>query len=106
MAEQSQGSSVPSPGVPVKMKVGVPLATLVLPLVGLLAGFLYMRSDDPEKRKAGRPWLFLAIGVFLVYGAGFCKAIVPSQTASGGGGGGVTSIASAAPMTGLPTFLH
>ena len=61
-------NTVPAAGVPVGVKLGVILASMALPLVGIIAGLTYLRSDDPEKRKVGKPWLFIAVGLFLAYG--------------------------------------
>ena len=46
---------------------GVFAATLVMPLVGVVAGFRYIASGNPARRCAGRMWLCAALCSSLLY---------------------------------------
>ncbi len=62
----------PIPGAPVtgvssEMRIIMIIATVVLPLIGIVMGIVYMNSADPGKKAAGRIWLLVGVGVAIVY---------------------------------------
>ncbi len=57
----------PTTGVSSEMKVIMIIATIVIPLIGIIMGIVYMNSPDPGKKAAGRTWLLVGIGVAVVY---------------------------------------
>jgi uncharacterized membrane protein YvbJ len=55
------------PSVTPAMKIGISIATLVIPLIGIVMGIIYMRdSQDSEKRAAGKLWLIIGIIVVIL----------------------------------------
>ena len=56
-----------SAGVRTETKVIVIVATVIIPLVGIIMGIVYMNSGDPGKKAVGRTWLLVGIGIMLVY---------------------------------------
>lgn len=53
--------------VSTELKAGITIGTIIIPLLGLIMGWLYMRDENPEKKAAGRLWLYTGIGMFLFY---------------------------------------
>lgn len=50
-----------------KMKIGIGIATVVIPVVGIVMGFIYMRDENKEKREAGRIWLWAGVAMGVLY---------------------------------------
>ena len=57
------------------LKTGIIIASIFMPLVGFIMGAIYMNEANLEKKKVGRLWLYVGIGVlalecicFLVFG--------------------------------------
>jgi hypothetical protein len=56
------------PPVSAGLKYGVLFATLLFPLVGLIAGGLFwLRGPGPERVATGKMWFFTALGLMLLY---------------------------------------
>lgn len=69
-----------APAAPVSsgMNIGVIVASLFIPIVGLIMGFIYLRDPHPAKKKAGRTWLWVGAGASVFW-------ILASLGNSGGG---------------------
>lgn len=65
--DRGQAGSPPLTGVSSEMKVIMIIATIVIPLIGMIMGVIYMNSPDPGKKAAGRTWLLVGIGVGVLY---------------------------------------
>lgn len=57
------GPPDPKPGVSKEMKIGIAIGSVFIPLLGIIMGAIYMNDANPEKKKVGKLWLFLALGV-------------------------------------------
>ena len=47
------------------MNIFVIIATVFIPLVGLIMGPVYMKNSNPAKKKVGKIWLGVGIIAFL-----------------------------------------
>lgn len=45
------------------LKVGIIVGTIFIPLLGIIMGAIYMNDPNPEKKKVGRLWLYVGIGM-------------------------------------------
>jgi hypothetical protein len=45
--------------------IAIIIATLILPIIGVIVGFTYLRKENPEAQKAGKTWLILG-GIMIV----------------------------------------
>lgn len=61
------GKAGESGAVSTGMKVGISIATVVIPLIGIVMGILYLRDANPQKKSAGRLWLWIGIGMIVFY---------------------------------------
>ena len=48
------------------LKIGIIVGTIFVPLLGIIMGAIYMNDPNPEKKKVGRLWLYVGIGVFAL----------------------------------------
>jgi hypothetical protein len=48
-----------------ELKFGICIATLFLPILGLIMGVIYMKDDNPEKKAVGKLWLIVGIGAAI-----------------------------------------
>lgn len=46
--------------------IGVMIATVIFPIIGVIMGFTYMRKDHPTAKKAGKSWLVVGSIMILV----------------------------------------
>ena len=60
-----------------EMKWGVAIASVFIPLIGIIMGAIYMADANVEKKSAGRQWLFVGIG------AGVSWCVIVSLLSSG-----------------------
>ncbi len=69
-----------APAAPVSsgMNIGIIVASLFIPIVGLIMGFIYLRDSHPAKKKAGRTWLWVGGGAAVFW-------ILASLSNTGGG---------------------
>ena len=44
------------------LKVGIIIGSIIIPLLGIIAGLLYMNDPSPAKKAVGKIWLFVGIG--------------------------------------------
>src|SRR5262245_41223552 len=58
------------------LKIGIGVASVLLPIVGLIMGIIYMVDANPEKKAAGKLWLILACGGMALY----CLASLASMS--------------------------
>ena len=49
------------------LKIGIIVATLFIPLIGIIMGWVYMTDSNIEKKKVGKTWLYLGIAISIVY---------------------------------------
>jgi hypothetical protein len=47
--------------------IGLILASLFIPLIGIIMGVIYMRDPSAAKKKAGKVWLWVGIGASLFW---------------------------------------
>ena len=45
--------------------IGVMIATVIFPIVGIIMGFTYLRKVHPSARKAGKSWLIVGSAIIL-----------------------------------------
>lgn len=46
--------------------IGIMIATVIFPIIGVIMGFTYMRKDHPTAKKAGKSWLVVGSVMILV----------------------------------------
>ncbi len=44
------------------LKIGIAVASGVIPLLGLIMGAIYINNPSPVKKKVGKLWLYIGIG--------------------------------------------
>jgi uncharacterized membrane protein YvbJ len=52
-------------GVSNGLYIGVMIATVILPIIGIIMGFTYMRKDHPSAKKAGKNWMIVGAVMIL-----------------------------------------
>ena len=52
--------------VPQGLKIGIMIASFFIPLLGIIMGAIYMNDPNPEKKKVGRLWLYVALGAIAL----------------------------------------
>ncbi len=52
-------------GVSNGLYIGILIATVIFPIIGIIMGFTYMRKDHPSARKAGKNWLIVGSVMIL-----------------------------------------
>ena len=59
---------VPAGGeaVPAELKIGIAVATIFFFPLGLIMGAIYMNDPNPEKKKVGKLWLYISLGVIAL----------------------------------------
>jgi len=45
--------------------IGVMIATVIFPIIGVIVGFTYLRKEHPSARKAGKSWLIVGSAIIL-----------------------------------------
>ncbi len=55
------------PAVSQGLKVGIIVATIFIPFIGIIMGWIYMTDLNIEKKKAGKTWLYVGIGIVIFY---------------------------------------
>lgn len=65
MGEPVKDTGVVTPG----MKTGMIIASIVLPLIGIIMGIVYLMDPNPEKKQAGKLWLIIGIIAAVVWSA-------------------------------------
>ena len=48
------------------LKTGIIVGSIFIPLLGIIMGAIYMNDPNLEKKKVGRLWLYVGIGVFAL----------------------------------------
>jgi len=61
------GAFTPIRPVSAELKWGVFVATLFIPLIGIVMGGIYAADHFAPKKAVGHLWLFTGIGVVLLY---------------------------------------
>ncbi|HBV20290.1 MAG TPA: zinc ribbon domain-containing protein [Nitrosomonas sp.] len=61
-SDQAQDKPVVSSG----LNIGIIIATIIFPIVGIAMGFTYLRKEHPDAKQAGKTWLILGVVVFLI----------------------------------------
>lgn len=54
------------PAVSDGMKIGIAILSFFVPLVGIIMGIMFMTDDNPEKKAAGKLWLYVALGAIAL----------------------------------------
>lgn len=52
--------------VPPELKIGIAVATIFFFPLGLIMGAIYMNDSNPEKKKVGKLWLYISLGVIAL----------------------------------------
>jgi hypothetical protein len=63
-------SPIPSGGgeaVPQGLMIGIAVGSFFFFPLGLVMGAIYMNDSNPEKKKAGKLWMFISIGVIALF---------------------------------------
>jgi hypothetical protein len=66
---QTAAPPTPPPGgqvVSQGMKIGIIVGSIFIPLLGIVMGAIYMNDPNPEKKKIGRLWLYVALGIIAL----------------------------------------
>lgn len=50
-----------------KMKIGIIIGTIFIPLIGIIMGAIYWNDPNPEDKRTARIWLYTGIGMVVVY---------------------------------------
>ncbi len=58
-------AAVDKPVVSRGLNIAIIIFTMILPIIGVIMGFTYLRKEHPEARKAGKNWLILG-GIMIV----------------------------------------
>lgn len=53
--------------VSVGLKIGIIIATLFIPLIGIVMGGIYMYNQDPSKKAVGKLWLIVGAAAFVFH---------------------------------------
>ncbi len=61
---QPAGNSQP---VSRELKIGIIVATIFIPFIGLIMGWIYMTDLNIEKKKVGKTWLYVGVGLLIIY---------------------------------------
>jgi hypothetical protein len=61
------GPTAGQPAVSSGLKMGIGIASVFVPLLGLIMGIVYMVDANPEKKAAGKLWLMLACAGMVMY---------------------------------------
>ncbi len=54
------------PPVSKELKIGIIIATLFIPFIGIIMGWIYMTDMNIEKKKVGKTWLYVGIGILII----------------------------------------
>jgi len=57
----------PGPAVSSGLKIGICIATVFVPILGLVMGVIYMKDANPEKKAVGKLWLIVGIAAALFF---------------------------------------
>lgn len=60
-------STASAPTVSQGLNIGVIASTVIIPLIGLIMGFIYMRDEDQQKKSAGKVWLWTGVGAMIFW---------------------------------------
>jgi hypothetical protein len=65
------------------LKIGIIVGSIFIPLLGIIMGAIYMNDPNLEKKKVGRLWLYVGIGVFVLeclcfFGLGMLGSMNPN----------------------------
>ena len=55
-----------NPPVSDGLKIGIAIATVFVPLLGIIMGAIYMNDPNPNKKKVGKLWLIIGIGIIVL----------------------------------------
>ena len=50
-----------------KMKIGIIIGTIFIPLIGIIMGAIHWNDPNPEDKRTARIWLYTGIGIGVVY---------------------------------------
>lgn len=66
---EQQASVTESAGKEVsnEMNIAIIVASIFIPLVGLIMGIIYMNDKDIKKQKTGKVWLWVGIGMVIFW---------------------------------------
>jgi uncharacterized membrane protein YvbJ len=56
-----------NPTVSEAMKWGMLIATIFIPIIGIVAGILYMQDSNLEKKSVGKLWLYAGLIMIFIY---------------------------------------
>jgi uncharacterized membrane protein YvbJ len=62
-----------------ELKIGIIIASVIVPLLGIIMGWIYMSDANPSKKAVGKTWLIVGSSAAILY----CLLI-----SAGGGCGG------------------
>jgi hypothetical protein len=48
------------------LKIGIIVGSIFIPLLGIIMGAIFMNDPNLEKKKVGRLWLYVGIGVIAL----------------------------------------
>lgn len=69
MAVQQQQPQQAGNPVNQGLNIGVIVGSLIIPLIGIIMGVIYLKDSAPERKKAGKTWLWVGIAaaVFWIF---------------------------------------
>ena len=65
------------------LKIGIIVGSIFIPILGIIMGIIFLNDPNPEKKKVGKLWLMVGIGV-IVAGC-VCWLVMMMMAAAGGG---------------------
>ena len=66
MSELPTQQAPQEPAVSDGMRIGIAILSFFVPLVGIIMGIMFMTDDNPEKKAAGKLWLYVALGAMAL----------------------------------------
>ena len=68
--EQFQKDITQSPSQQVvsnELKIGIIIAAVIIPLIGIIMGWIYMSDQNPSKKAVGKTWLIVGSASAILY---------------------------------------
>jgi uncharacterized membrane protein YvbJ len=67
VASASAGGVANAGEVSQGLKVGIIVASIFIPLLGIIMGFIFMNDANPAKKAVGKTWLKVGVGIMIFY---------------------------------------
>ncbi len=64
---ESATTASTSSDVSSELKIGIAVASVIIPIIGIIMGAIYMKDANESKKSAGKLWLFIGVGMTVFY---------------------------------------